>query len=82
LDSAYLYSELVYNIAMQKSVFVMFLIGVIVATMIISVTIANPYVMATHKSGHSENPSCDNDKKDKHCPPPPPPPCDEGGCQF
>ncbi|HJU78776.1 MAG TPA: hypothetical protein VJ599_04335 [Nitrososphaeraceae archaeon] len=67
---------------MQNSIFVIFLIGVIVATMIASATIANPYVMATHKSDHSDNPSCDHAKKDKHCPPPPPPPCDEGGCQF
>jgi len=57
---------------MNKSIFVIMLVGVIAAAMMASATIANSDVIATHKNGHSEPPACDNGNgkapdKNKHC---------------
>jgi hypothetical protein len=45
---------------MNKSIFVIMLVGVIAAALIVTATLANTDVSATHKPGHSALPACDN----------------------
>jgi hypothetical protein len=69
-----LYILILHNLGLQmnKSIFVIMLVGVIAAALIATATLANTDVSATHKNGHSEPPACDNSngkasENNKHC---------------